>query len=213
LGRYTTMRNLTRWIEMAGIFLGVPILLYGTFIPHLKSTVLLVVCIICLVLLLRDRAFDRNRFGLNGFCDWRILVTRFAIIACGLSLYTVLVEPENTLSIVRHNCSRWSLIMITYPVLSVVPQEVIYRAFFFHRYGPLFKEKRTSLLANAVLFAFAHILFRNRVAVIGSFVASLLWATTYLGSRSLLAVTVEHALYGNLVFTLGIGNHFYSPDF
>ena len=207
------MRKLTRWIEMAGIFLGVPMLLYGTFIPHLKSTVLLAVCIICLVLLFRDRTFDRSRFGLNGFCDWRMLVMRFAIIACCLSLYTVLVEPESAWSILRHNCSRWSLIMITYPVLSVVPQEVIYRVFFFHRYGPLFKEKRTSVLANAVLFAFGHILFRNWVAIIGSFVASLLWATTYLGSRSLLAVTIEHALYGDLMFTLGIGNHFYSPDF
>ena len=207
------MTKLTRWIEMTGIFLGVPILLYRTFIPHLKSIVLIAVCIVCLVLLLRDRTFDRDRFGLNGFCNWRILAIRFAIIACSLSLYTVLAEPENALSIIRQNCTRWSLLMITYPVLSVLPQETIYRAFFFHRYGSLFKEKRMSVLANAVLFAFGHVLFRNWVAIIGSFVAALLWATTYLGSRSLVIVTIEHALYGNLVFTLGIGNHFYSPDF
>jgi len=68
-------------------------------------------------------------------------------------------------------------------------------------------------VTNAVLFAFAHILFRNWVAVIGSFVAGLLWATTYLKSRSLLVVSIEHALYGNFVFTLGIGYYFYAPDF
>ena len=207
------MGNLTRWVEMAGIFLGVPIVLYGTFIPHLKSTVLLAVCIICLVMLLRDRTFDRNRFGLNGSYNWRVLVIRYVIIACCLSLYTVLVEPEDAMAILRHNYARWAVIMITYPVLSVVPQEIIYRAFFFHRYGSLFTEKRISVLTNAALFAFGHILFRNWVAVIGSFVASLLWATTYLGSRSLPIVAIEHSLYGDLVFTLGIGNYFYSPYF
>jgi membrane protease YdiL (CAAX protease family) len=198
---------------MAGIFLGVPIVLYGTFIPHLKSAVLLAVCIIFLVMLLCDRTFDRNRFGLNCFHNWCTLAIRYVIIAGCLSLYSVFVEPENAMWILRHNYARWAVIMITYPVLSVVPQEIIYRAFFFHRYGSLFKEKRISVLTNATLFAFGHILFRNWVAIIGSFVASLLWATTYLESRSLPIVTIEHALYGDLVFTLGIGNYFYSPDF
>lgn len=207
------MRKLARWIEMAGIFLGVPLLLYGKLIPHLKSAVLWAVCIVCLVQLLRDRTFDRNRFGLNGYCNWRVLAIRFGLIASCLSIYTVLVEPESVLSILRDNHTRWALIMITYPVLSAAPQEIIYRAFFFHRYGTLFKEEKISVLANAALFAFGHILFRNWVAIIGAFVASLLWATTYLGSRSHLIVTIEHALYGDLVFTLGIGRYFYSPDF
>jgi len=213
LGHNTLMMKLARWVEMAGIFLGVPILLYGKFIPHYKSAALLAVCIVCLVLLLRDGSFDRNYFGLNGFCNWRMLTVRFAVIASCLSLYTVLAEPENAFAILRHDYARWAFIMIAYPVLSVVPQEIIYRVFFFHRYGSLFKGKRTVVLANAVLFAFGHILFRNWIAVIGAFVASLLWATTYLGSRSLPIVAIEHALYGDLVFTLGIGYYFYSPDF
>jgi CAAX protease family protein len=66
---------------------------------------------------------------------------------------------------------------------------------------------------NAALFAFAHIIFRNRVAVIGAFFAGLLWATTYLGSKSLRVVSLEHALYGNFLFTLGMGHYVYAPDF
>ena len=103
--------------------------------------------------------------------------------------------------------------MISYPVLSVVPQEIIFRAFFFHRYSSLFAHRRVIILINGALFAFAHILFRNWVAVIGSFVVGLLWAMTYLESRSLLVVSIEHALYGNFVFTLGIGYYFYAPNF
>jgi len=205
--------KLERWIEMAVIFVGVPLLLVGDFAPHPKSLALLTVCTACLVLLLRDRTFDRSRLGLNGFCNWRALFLRFAIIACCIALYMVLAEPENVLAILRHKPALWALIMIAYPVLSVVPQEIIYRAFFFHRYSSLFAHERVSVVTNAVLFAFAHIIFRNWVAVIVSFVAGLLWAMTYLGSRSLLVVSIEHAFYGNFAFTLGIGYYFYAPDF
>jgi len=205
--------KLARWIEMAGVFLGIPLLLSADFVPRPKILALLAVCIACLVLLWRDKTFDHSRSGLNGFRNWRTLSIRFVIISSCLALYMVLIEPENVLAILRSNPTLWALIMITYPVLSVVPQEIIYRAFFFHRYGSLFTNKSIGIVLNAALFAFAHILFRNWVAVIGSFIAGLLWATTYLGSKSLLVVTLEHALYGNFVFTLGMGYYFYAPDF
>lgn len=205
--------KLVRWIEMVGIFLGVPLLLSGDFVPRPKSLALLAVCIACLFLLLRDKTFDRSQLGLNGFRSWRTLYLRFVIIASCLALYVVLAEPGNVLTILRHNPALWALIMIAYPVFSVVPQEIVYRAFFFHRYSSLFAHKKVNIVVNAALFAFAHILFRNWVAVIGSFVAGLLWAMTYLGSRSLLVVSIEHALYGNFAFTLGIGYYFYAPDF
>ena len=204
---------LKRWIEMAGIFIGVPLLLTGDLIPRPKSLVMLVTCIACLVLLLRDKTFDRSRFGWNGYHDWRTLSLRFVLIAGCLTLYQVLVEPEIALATLRHHPALWLRIMIAYPLLSVVPQEIIYRAFFFHRYHSLFMHEKVSILANAALFAFAHILFRNWIAVIGSFFASVLWAITYLRSRSLLVVSIEHTLYGTFVFTLGIGHYFYAPDF
>lgn len=209
----TGSRKLVRWIEMSVIFVGVPLLVSGDLVPRHKIIGLLAVCIASLVLLLRDKTFDRSRFGLNGFCDWRKLFLRFVVIAGCLALYVVLAEPENLLAILRRKPALWALILIAYPVLSVVPQEIVYRAFFFHRYGSLFTHERLSVVVNAALFSFAHILFRNWVAIIGSFVAGLLWATTYLGSRSLLAVSIEHALYGNFAFTLGIGYYFYASNF
>ncbi len=202
-----------RWIEMAVIFLGIPLLLRGDFIPRHKIIVLLCVCSVCLIPLLRDKTFNLTRFGLNGFRSWRTLAARYLIISSCLALYTVFAEPENVLAMLGHNPARWALIMFTYPVFSVVPQEIIYRAFFFHRYSTLLPDKKISVLVNAALFAFGHILFRNWVAIIGAFGAGLLWATTYLGSRSILLVSIEHALYGDLAFTLGIGHYFYSADF
>jgi hypothetical protein len=59
-----------------------------------------------------------------------MLFLRFVITASCLALYMVLAEPGNVLAILRHKPALWALIMIAYPVLSVVPQEIIYRAFF-----------------------------------------------------------------------------------
>jgi len=205
--------NLVLWIEVAGIFFGLPLLLMGNFVPRPKSIVMIAVCIACLFLLLRDKSFNRSRFGLNGYHNWRTLLMRFAIIACCLTLYMVLVEPRCALANLQRHPTSWMLIMITYPVLSVVPQEIIYRAFFFQRYRSLFVHEKVSIVTNAALFAFAHILFRNWIAVIGSFIAGLCWATTYLRSKSFLVVSIEHVLYGNFVFTLGLGHYFYAPDF
>lgn len=198
---------------MAGIFAGIPVFLYGDFIPRHKIMALWVVCAGCLLCLLLDRSFDRGRFRLNAYHQWPRLLLRLAIIAGGLALYTMLFEPQNFAIILRRDPALWGRIMILYPLFSVLPQELVYRAFFFHRYGPLFSNEKLMILTNAALFAFGHILFRNWVALMGAFIGGLLWASTYRRSGSLLVVSIEHALYGSLAFTLGIGHYCYSPDF
>jgi len=37
-----------------------------------------------------------------------------------------------------------------------------------------------------------------------------LFADTYRRSESLLAASIEHALYGGFLFTVGLGRHFYN---
>jgi membrane protease YdiL (CAAX protease family) len=63
---------------------------------------------------------------------------------------------------------------------------------------------------SAIAFSFAHIVFRNPWAILFTFVGGLMFASTYLKTRSNLAASVEHALYGCFVFTIGIGQYFYA---
>lgn len=101
--------------------------------------------------------------------------------------------------------------MLLYPLLSVPVQELAYRTFFFHRYGPLFGTGRASLiLTNGILFGFAHIVFGNTVAIFGSMVIGALLAYRYEATRSLWAVWLEHTLWGWLVFTVGLGHFFFT---
>ena len=101
--------------------------------------------------------------------------------------------------------------MCLYPALLVLPQELLFRCFFFHRYESLFGGKTWLLiLCNAASFGLSHLFYGNWIAPTLSFVGGLLFAWRYATTRSLAAVSLEHALWGNYLFTIGIGWYFYS---
>ncbi len=101
------------------------------------------------------------------------------------------------------------MVMCLYPLLSVVPQEIIFRPFFFRRFEPLFPRPWLMLAASAITFGFAHVLFQNWVAVLMCMAGGLIFAITYQRTRSLAVVWFEHALYGCFIFTIGLGTYFY----
>jgi membrane protease YdiL (CAAX protease family) len=87
----------------------------------------------------------------------------------------------------------------------------MFRLFFFGRYRSLFLgNPHAAILLNAVLFAFVHIIFQNVISVVISLLGGLLFAWRFEKTRSFWAVWLEHSLYGNLLFTLGLGRYFYT---
>jgi membrane protease YdiL (CAAX protease family) len=97
------------------------------------------------------------------------------------------------------------IIFVFYPWFSCYPQEISHRAFFFHRYEPVLGSGPTIVVVNAAVFAWFHAAFWNPWALGMTFAGGLLFAWTYLRTRSTLAVTIEHALYGWWAFMTGAG--------
>src|SRR5690606_19736697 len=124
-------------------------------------------------------------------------------------LLTWWLRPDLLFGFVREKPAFWLLVMFLYPLLSVIPQEIIFRSFFFERYRNLFTHPATMIVASGIAFGFAHILFHNWVAPLLCLIGGIMFATTYHRHRSLLLVAVEHALYGDFLFTLGLGRYFY----
>jgi hypothetical protein len=102
----------------------------------------------------------------------------------------------------------WLLIIVLYPPLSVVPQEILYRLFFFARYAGLFPAKNTMLIANTLCFVFMHIVFGNAIAIVATLIGGYFFADTYSRTQSLRLVSLEHSLYGIMIFTFGLGEFF-----
>jgi hypothetical protein len=105
----------------------------------------------------------------------------------------------------------WALVMLLYPPLSVVPQEFMCRSFFFERYKTLLPRPAVMIAVNALMFGFVHIVFHNWFGPLLSGIGGIIFATSYTEHRSLKWVSIEHAAYGCLVFTLGLGWNFFRP--
>ena len=102
-------------------------------------------------------------------------------------------------------------IMLLYPLMSVAVQELVYRTFFFHRYGVLFGGAWwLAILLNGVLFGIGHVVIGTPLAVYGTMATGALFAWRYVMTRSFWAVFIEHTLWGALVFTVGLGRYFFT---
>jgi hypothetical protein len=165
----------------------------------------------CLVTMLRDPKFDRSRlWDASGlWLHAPAILSLFAVIAAiGVAL-VLRYAPSAFLNLPRSNPLLWGLVMVLYPLLSVYPQGIIYRAFLFDRYRVLFGGGWRIVLVSAATFAFVHIVFRNPLAIALTAPAGLLFAVRYWQTGSLAASCFEHALYGCAIFTIGLGRWFY----
>jgi membrane protease YdiL (CAAX protease family) len=161
--------------------------------------------------LLRDPSFDRGKLWNFGPLPGHLgaILGIFALGAVGIWLGVLRFAPDLEWNLWRQQPWLWALVMVAYPVLSVYPQGLLYRAFFFERYAALFPGKWAMILASAAAFAFLHIVFRNWLAVALTFAGGLLFAASYADTGSLVTSSFEHALYGCWLFTVGLGQYFY----
>lgn len=199
------------WAELTCLLMLPPLVwALGIWRPH-PLAALAVMSVYALVVLLRDPAFDRRSLWRGSALRGEV-VPLLVMFGVGMMLFAVLMwafEPERLFSLVRERPRLWAMIMIGYPIASVYPQELIYRAFFFHRYAGLFRSRWSLILASAIVFAWAHVLFQHWIPIVSTLIGGLIFAWRYDRTRSLAVVWVEHALYGCLIFTIGLGVYFF----
>jgi len=143
----------------------------------------------------------------HGILFRRVLI-RFFVLSLIFLILSFIYYLQTFFHMLINESKLFLLLIVLYPFLSVIPQEVLYREFFFKRYA--FKlHTNTQLVLNALIFMWAHMVFENSVVLMLTFIAGLLFAHTYLKSRSFLLVCVEHTLYGYLLFVSGLGELFF----
>jgi len=198
-------------LEFLAIFFGVPLLIYYRIVPNLPIPYLVLGAISAFLFLRRDPAYNRAR--LTSWANFRPhfvpVLLRDVLLVILLGLAVRFLAPELLFSFVKRAPAFWAVVVLLYPLVSVYPQELLYRAFFFHRYQPLFGGGWAMLLASALAFGFVHIIFGNRLAVILCVLGGFLFSFTYRQSGSLLLACLDHAIFGNFIFTIGLGQFFY----
>lgn len=157
------------------------------------------------VLLKVERKTFKIAPHLNWNVFWKETFIKLLIISVLTSLFVWFTNKSDFFNVLINKPGLWIFIILVYTVFSVYPQELIYRTFFFQRYESLFKSKNQLLFLNAIVFSLGHIFFKNTLVLVLTFLGGLLFAITYNKTKSTLLVSVEHAIYGSWLFTVGMG--------
>jgi len=195
-----------RYIELFLLFILLPCSFLLDYPIPIKVGLVLACFAYSIWVVARDKPVKRQiLWSLSTWGFWKILIVRMLVVFVGAYILMYFYKPDAMFVIFR-DMLLFIIIVFVYSFLSVTAQEFAYRTFFFHRYRELFNNNTIFLITNAFLFGLAHIVFENEVVLLMTFVGGLFFAYTYDKTKSLLVVSIEHAIYGLWLFALGIGD-------
>ena len=194
-------------LEFFLLFVLIPISMALSFLIWIKLAIGLLGFGYVIFVLLK---IDKNKFSISKNINWNVFWKQTLIKLIGIIIITTLfvwfTNREELFNVLLYKPKLWIFILFIYSLFSVYPQEIIYRTFFFQRYSIIFRNQKLIILINAIVFSLAHIFFRNTLVMILTFLGGLLFAITFIKTRSTLLVTIEHAIYGSWLFTVGMGS-------
>ena len=170
---------------------------------------LILIYCICIFYLCEERNLKYKNILLITLNTLIYVFIRWIVFSFGLFIFTFYVFPEKLFIVQKSNPGFIWKIMIFYPFFSALPQEFIFCKFFFARYKSFFGEKTLMVAMSSLAFCLAHILFINWVAPVLGLVGGIIFAGTYKKTKSLLMVSIEHSLYGDTLFFIGLGWFFW----
>ncbi len=201
-----------RYIEYITLFWLIPLTLYSLreHLGYILIPLLIAIAIGCLVVLMQKGVLQaqwQKAKNIN-YSHLYSIATVFVILAALFLVVIAVALPDKLLDLPQSDTNTWLLILLLYPFISVFPQEVIFRSYFFHRYRKVFTGNNSRCFFSSLSFSLAHLLYANWIAVILSFCGSLLFSYRYVKTDNIALVIVEHSLWGMFIFTSGLGSFF-----
>lgn len=197
--------------EFILLFFGVPLYIFlDKNIIH--PSALLLPILVALILYFRKQKEFRPRDLIRLNISKKMWLKQAGVIVITgvlLLLYIHVFEPQNVFDLPRKNPAIWLAMLGFYPVFSAYGQEVVYRKFLFIRYNKLFQKKWIMILASGISFSFVHIVYFSVLSLILTFVAGIYLAWLYDKTKSVLFTGIIHGIMGFLIFTVGLGQHFW----
>ena len=194
-------------IEFILFFILYPIFLAISSIPlnYKLYTVPFVFTYVVYVSYLDRKALFFKRNFIKPPYFWKTTGFRLLIVIISSLTYMLFTNKDLLFISILTQPILWIKMIFVYTLFSVIPQEYIYRALYFHRYKDLFKSSGTFFLVNALVFSLGHLMFKSSLVLIITFIGGFLFAYTYQKTKSIFWVSVEHVIYGGWLFTVGMG--------
>lgn len=136
--------------------------------------------------------------------------TLVTLLACLAVIYTL--APQEAFNIARQQPLMLLAILTLYPLISALPQELVFRPLFFRRYASILPDTNAAILLNAAIFSLAHLMYWSWVVAIMTFFGGLIFAYAYEKRGSFPLAVILHSIAGNIIFLVGLGIYFYSGN-
>jgi len=198
-------------LELLTVFFCLPILVSIT-VKVTPLPLILIGGFISFYLLYNDNNFEKSSlYKLPPLSvEYARILLQFILFGGVFYLFVSHYFPNNLFLFLKKDIHLWLNIVLIYTFLAVYPQEVIYRAFIFHRYHKLFQSKWMLIHLSAIAFSFGHIIYLNPISLFLSLIGGYIFSITYARTKSVFLAYIEHLLYGLMLYTIGFGNYFYS---
>ena len=200
------------WLEFISLFILVPLLIFcfRDQLAPFAVPIILLVAIYSFVVLSRAGVIKKQiqKMRSHSLKDYQPMLiffgaTSILILLLGFILgYFSIAEP------LKQNCLYLILLILLYPLLSVIPQELVFRTFFFHRYRKLFNSLSGCATASGLCFGYAHIIYGNWTAVVLATIGGMLFSYRYMKTKATNIVVLEHSLWGIFIFIIGFADQF-----
>lgn len=208
---YALIKQNSLLAEFLLLYFGAPLAIALFLPPTHLFTALIALSAFGIFLLWRTGGFRWRSLFIGHRIPW--LEVAGIALACFLGgiLMLLTAAPEALFSLFLSNPEIMLLIWALYPLLSALPQELIFRPLFFHRYRTLLPGPRAALALNAGIFAFAHLMYWSWVVAAFTFIGGWFFARAY-RRHGFPAAWLLHAVAGNILFLVGMGYYFYSGN-
>ncbi|MEL6335784.1 MAG: CPBP family intramembrane glutamic endopeptidase [Pseudomonadota bacterium] len=203
-------RHLRLWLEFTLLYFGIPLGMLMSFGLYSLFPVLLALAALAAFLLMLTPGWRWRELREGGFLrHWRMLLGFTLIAATAIAVLVLTLRPGSFLAFPRGRPEMWMFVMVAYPIVSALPQELIFRPLFFRRYGVLFPDARVAVAMNGAVFGFGHLFYQNPIAIGLSFLGGAVIGWAYHRTGSFPLAWALHAIAGMLIFTLGLNWYFY----
>ncbi|WP_237072555.1 CPBP family intramembrane glutamic endopeptidase [Pseudaestuariivita rosea] len=206
-------RNRRLWAEFVAFFCVIPLIIAVAFPPSALFPLLFSFTALGIVLLHITPGFDWRSLLVPRRVDWGAVLLMSGATALTAYIVMQLTAPGDLFILVRQNPALLIMIALLYPVLSALPQELVFRPLFFRRYAEILPDGHwPPIILNATLFAFAHLMYWNWIVIAMTFFGGLAFAWAYQHRGSFTMAVILHSLAGIIVFAFGLGMFFYSGN-
>ncbi len=212
--KMTAGRRARLWVEFLGLFVVGPIGAAILLPPTAIFAVLFAFTAVGLVLLARTPRFRWSELWEGWTFIDPVLLIGWSI-ATASTAYFVLqaTAPEALFALPRTQPGLMLAIILLYPLVSALPQELVYRPLFFRRYGDILPDNMPVQVGlNAALFSLAHLMYWSPTVLAMTFVGGVMFAFAYETRGNFPEALVLHSVSGIIVFAMGLGTIFYSGN-